>query len=118
MSKYDIYLALGWLSWRLHVHSRKYPSHYLDGMALQKLREISAAPAATEAVKTQAQEAVDRFETAEPGDTDRACNVLCKHILREAKEADFIEMLTSFPKKIPAWRTLWNDIRANKIRRI
>lgn len=119
MTTADIYVALEWLSWRLFAKNKKYSQDYLDKMASKKLQEISQSPHLSGSVRERAHKelleaAIDPKQTR----ADRACNDLCKHILRHAEEADFQEILANSPKLIRDWRKLWDGFRANKIHRI
>lgn len=119
MGKHDIQYALDWISWRLIAHNRKFSQDYLDKMAAKKLREADASPHTSKIVRQRVRCILEEAEKQpRPGLSDRGCNELCKQIIREASEDDFMEMLAKCPCKLVQWRKLWNSIRANRIRTI
>lgn len=119
MNKADIHFSLDWLSWRLFAHNRKYSQEYLDKMAVKKLREAVSSPHTSMAVKVLAQNGIlDLKQDPKPGTADKSCNAMCKKVIQEADEEDFLAILANNTRKIPEWRKLWNAIRSNRIRRI
>ena len=119
MTKHDIQKALEWLSWRLDNYNRKYSSEFLDKMAAQHLRNVANDPLSSDEAKDIAILNIQKIPHSAPaGAMDKTCNNVCKQIIILSSEADFVQMLANNPRKIVAWRTLWNKIRANKMRKI
>lgn len=112
MNKYDILTALEWLAWRLNSRNRKYSQGYLERMAQKQLRETAENRYVSDTVKQVAQAGITNQAP------DKACIDLCKTILLEASEEDFLEMLMQNPGKITEWRKLWDGIRGNHIHRL
>lgn len=119
MNKADIHFALDWLSWRLFAHNRKYSLEYLDKMATKKLHEAVSSPHTSMAVKVLAQNGILSLKQAQkPGTADKSCNAMCKKIVQDADEEDFLSLLANNTRKIPEWRKLWNTVRSNRMHRI
>lgn len=119
MGTFDIQFALDWLSWRLQARNKKYSQDYLDKMAMKKLHEAVSSPHTSHSVKVMAQNGIRSTQKPlHPGTIDKYCNTLCRKILKDADEKDFMDMLANTPQKLVEWRKLWNAFRGDKIHRI